>query len=87
MFTVTYPAGAMSLLHQHDAQVFVYVPEGRVTMQVRGSTAATLVQGGAFYEAPADVHIVSENSDRQAQAMIPVVMIKDKSRPFSRLTD
>lgn len=87
MLTVTYPGGTSSLPHRHDAQVFVYVLEGRVTMQVRGSAAVTLAAGGTFYEAPEDVHIVSENSDKQAPAKILVVMIKDKSKPISRLTD
>jgi quercetin dioxygenase-like cupin family protein len=84
MLTVTYPAAGASLPHRHDAQVFVYVLEGQVTMQVRGRAAVTVTQGGTFYEAPEDVHIVSENGSKTAPAKILVVMIKDKGKPASR---
>lgn len=62
MLTVTYPAAGASLPHRHDAQVFVYVLEGEVTMQVRGQPAVTLRPGQTFYEAPDDIHVVSANT-------------------------
>ena len=36
MSTVTYPPGGASAPHRHDAQVFVYVLEGELNMQVQG---------------------------------------------------
>ena len=87
MLTVTYPGGVASLPHRHDAQVFVYVLEGEVTMQVRGSAAVTLRPGGTFYEAPQDVHVVSENSNKTLPARILVVMIKDKGKAVLRLAE
>ena len=84
MLTVTYPPGGSSRPHRHDAQVFVYVLEGAVTMQVRGQPAVTLHPGGTFYEAPDDVHMVSANASDKVPAKFLVVMIKDKSRPASR---
>ena len=84
MLTVTYPAAGASLPHRHDAQVFVYVLEGELTMQVRGSPAVTLRSGQTFYEAPDDVHVVSANKSKTAPAKILVVMIKDKGKPESR---
>jgi quercetin dioxygenase-like cupin family protein len=85
MLTVTYPAAGASLPHRHDAQVFVYVLEGELTMQVRGQRAVTLRSGQTFYEAPEDVHIVSANASKTAMAKILVLMIKDKAKPASRL--
>jgi quercetin dioxygenase-like cupin family protein len=84
MLTVTYPAAGASLPHRHDAQVFVYVLEGTLTMQVQGSPAVTLKPGETFYEGPDDVHVVSANSSTSKPAKILVVMIKDKLNPVSR---
>ncbi len=84
MLTVMYPAAGASLPHRHDAQVFVYVLEGALTMQVRGSPAVTLKRGETFYEGPDDVHVVSANASSSKPATILVVMIKDKRNPVSR---
>ena len=42
MLTVEYLPGGASLPHRHDAEVFVYVLEGSVVMQVDGQKAVTL---------------------------------------------
>lgn len=84
MLTVAYPAAGASLAHRHDAQVFVYVLEGTMTMQVQGGPAVTLKPGDTFYEGPDDVHVVSANSSSSEPAKILVVMIKDKHKPVSR---
>jgi quercetin dioxygenase-like cupin family protein len=87
MLTVQYLAGAASLPHRHDAQVFVYVLEGEVIMQVAGGPAVTLHRGQTFYEGPTDVHVVSANASKSASAKILVFMVKDKTAPVSRGVD
>ena len=84
MITVTYAAGGLSLPHRHDAQVFVYVLEGEVTMQVQGHPPVTLHSGETFYEGPDDIHQVSANASRTRPAKILVFMVKDKGKPASR---
>lgn len=84
MITVTYVPGGASLPHRHDAQVFVYVLEGAITMQVRGQPPVTLHPGETFYEGPADIHQVSANASRTAPAKILVFLVKDKAKPGSR---
>jgi len=85
MITVTYlPAGA-SVPHRHDAQVFVYVLEGELTMQLKGGTAHTLGPGQTFYEGPEDVHQVSANASPTKPAKILVFMVKDKAKAASRV--
>jgi quercetin dioxygenase-like cupin family protein len=84
MLTVEYPPGGASSPHRHDAQVFVYVLEGEVTMQVEGSPAVTLQPGQTFYEKPDDVHLVSANASKTAPAKILVFILKDKNAPVSR---
>jgi quercetin dioxygenase-like cupin family protein len=84
MITVTYLPGGASLPHRHDAQVFVYVLEGEMRMQLRGGTPVTLRAGQMFYEGPSDIHQVSANAHKTAPAKILVFMVKDKTKPASR---
>jgi len=79
METVEYAPGGKSPPHRHHAQVFVYVLEGAVRMQVQGSPAVTLAPGGTFYEGPDDLHVVSENASPTKPAKFLVVMVKDKA--------
>ena len=81
--TVEYPPGGASPPHRHNAQVFVYVLQGEVTMQVAGSPAVTLRPGQTFYESPTDVHVVSANASKTASAKILVFIVKDKGAPVS----
>lgn len=81
MLTVTYQPGGSSLAHRHDAQVFVYVLEGEMTMQVDGSAPLTLHAGETFYEGRDDIHRVSANASKSAPAKILVFMLKDKGKP------
>jgi quercetin dioxygenase-like cupin family protein len=83
MVTVEYLAGGASLPHRHNAQVFVYVLDGKVRMQVKGSAAVTLGPGGTFYEGPDDIHTISANASRTKSARILVFIIKDKGAPVS----
>jgi len=78
LITVDYPPGGESPQHRYNAQVFVYVLEGTVRMQVEGSPAVTLHAGQAFYEGPRDVHIVSANASQTMSARILVFIVKDK---------
>lgn len=84
MLTVEYLPGGASLPHRHDAQVFVYVLEGELRMQVAGSPEVTLRPGQTFYENPSDIHVVSANASKTRPAKILVFMVKDKHAPASR---
>ena len=84
MMTVEYLPGGASRPHRHDAHVFVYVLEGRLSMQLAGGAVQTLGPGQVFYEAPGDVHQTSANASATEPARFLVVMLKDKGRPASR---
>jgi quercetin dioxygenase-like cupin family protein len=84
MSTVTYPPGGASPPHRHDAQVFVYVLQGELIMQVRGGPKVTLKPGETFYESPTDVHAVSANASQTRPATFLVFIIKDKGAPTTR---
>jgi quercetin dioxygenase-like cupin family protein/peroxiredoxin len=81
--TVEYPPGGKSPPHRHHAQVFVYVLEGSLRMQVQGSPVVTLAPGATFYESPDDVHVVSENASQTKAAKFLVMMVKDKEAAAS----
>lgn len=81
--TVEYPPGGKSPPHRHHAQVFVYVLEGSLRMQVQGSPVVTLGPGATFYESPDDVHVVSENASQTKPAKFLVVMVKSKEAAAS----
>jgi quercetin dioxygenase-like cupin family protein len=82
--TVEYPPGGKSPPHSHHAQVFVYVLQGSLRMQVQGSALVTLGPGATFYESPDDLHVVSENASASKPAKFLVVMVKDKAPGASR---
>jgi quercetin dioxygenase-like cupin family protein len=87
MLTVEYAPGAASLPHRHHAQVFVYVLEGALRMQVQGSPRVTLKAGDTFYEGPDDVHAVSANASDTDPARFLVFTVKDKGAPVSSAAD
>jgi quercetin dioxygenase-like cupin family protein len=84
VLTVEYGPGESSRPHRHDANVFVYVLEGTITMQVKGSSPVTLHPGQTYYESPSDIHTVSENASKTAPAKILVFIVKDKGTPVTR---
>jgi quercetin dioxygenase-like cupin family protein len=81
MITVEYAPGATDEIHRHNADVFVYVLEGNVVMQVRGGKQMILGPGQTFYEAPEDVHVVGRNASKTKPAKFLVFFVKDKGAP------
>jgi quercetin dioxygenase-like cupin family protein len=82
LITVAYPPGGASPPHRHQAQVFVYVLEGSVKMQLDGSPPVTLRAGDTFYEGPNDIHAVSANASQTMPARLLVFIVKDKGKPL-----
>ena len=82
MYTVDFPPGFSSPVHRHNAQVYVYVLEGSVVMQVRGQKELTLSPGQSFYEDPNDIHIVSRNASSTKPAKFLVFLIHKKGAPL-----
>lgn len=84
VLTVEYLPGGASLPHRHDADVFVYVLEGAVTMQVDGKEPITVRKGQTFRESPHDIHRQSTNASNTEPARFVVFMIKDIGKPATR---
>jgi quercetin dioxygenase-like cupin family protein len=81
-YTVDFPPGFSSPVHRHNAQVFVYVLEGSVVMQVKGQQELTLLPSQTFYEGPDDIHIVSRNASSTKPAKFLVFLIHKKGTPL-----
>jgi len=84
VLTVEYLPGGASLPHRHDADVFVYVLEGAVVMQVDGKQPVTVRKGETFRETPADIHRQSTNASKTEPAKFVVFMVKDQGKPATR---
>jgi quercetin dioxygenase-like cupin family protein len=84
MLTVEYAPGGASAPHRHDAEVFVYVLEGAVVMQVDGKEPVTVRQGETFRESPRDIHRQSANASQTEPARFVVFMVKDRGAPAPR---
>lgn len=84
LLTVEYLPGGASLPHRHDADVFVYVLEGALTMQVDGKEPVTVRKGETFRERPNDIHRQSSNASKTEPARFIVFMVKDQGKPTTR---
>ena len=84
VLTVEVAPGQASKPHRHDANVFVYVLEGTLTMQVKGGPSVTLHPGQTYYESPSDIHTVSQNASQTEPAKFLVFIVKDKGAPVTR---
>lgn len=81
MLLVTYPPGSKDPVHRHNANAFVYVLDGTIVMQMRGSRPVTLHRGQTFYEDPHGIHQVGRNASNKVPARFIVLLIKDKGAP------
>ena len=81
MITVDYPPGGADPIHKHNAQAFIYVVEGTIVMQVKGSKEVTLTPGQTWYEGPEDIHVVGRNASTTKPAKFVVFLVKEKGAP------
>ena len=82
MITVEYPPGGSDPIHRHNADVFVYVLEGSIVVQLRGGEETTLTPGQTFYEGPDDVHLVSRNASATEPAKFVVFFVTAIGAPL-----
>ena len=78
---VDFAPGEVSQPHRHNADLFVYVLEGNIVTQVEGEAPKNLKVGDVFYEAPADIHVVSRNASATEPAKLLVFYVKGKGTP------
>lgn len=81
MLTVTLAPGEATPPHRHNAYTLVYMLQGTLDMQLKGSRLVELKPGQTFYESPQDVHLVSRNPSKTEPAKILVVFVKQSHTP------
>ena len=82
MVTVVFAPGGSQAVQRQDADVFVYVVEGTVIMQVQGGQELTLEPGQTFYEGPDGVTMVARNASITESAKLVVFFLKDEGAPL-----
>jgi quercetin dioxygenase-like cupin family protein len=78
---VDFAPGESSVIHRHNADLFVYVLEGTVVTQLEGEAPKTLKAGEVFTESPTDIHVVSRNASTTKPAKLLVFFVKAKGAP------
>ena len=82
MAEVELPPGTSEGLHSHPtAELFGFVVDGEISVEIEGKPPATLKAGDHFYFAPGVVH---QNSNRSsAPAKTYVVFVAEKGKPLT----
>lgn len=78
LLMVEFAPGQSDPIHRHNANVFVYVLEGAVVMQVKGGPVVTVHEGQTFYEGPSDIHLVGRNASGTRPAKFLAFFVKEK---------
>ncbi|MFI5180994.1 MAG: cupin domain-containing protein [Thermoanaerobaculia bacterium] len=81
MAVVDLPPGSAEGRHTHPAEVFAFVQEGTITLQVEGKPDATLKAGDHFYIAPGQVHQAINGGN--APARLAAVFVAEKGKPLT----
>jgi quercetin dioxygenase-like cupin family protein len=81
MALVELPPGATEGRHTHPAEVYAYVLEGTITLEVEGQPEKTLKAGDVFTIAPGQVHQGSNKGT--ATARLSAVFFAEKGKPLT----
>ncbi len=81
MALVELPAGSAEVRHTHAAEVYGFVQEGTLTLEVEGQPTRSLKPGDVFYIAPGKIHQGFNNGS--ATAKLSVVFIAEKGKPLT----
>lgn len=78
MILVEYLFGVVDLVYCYYVDVFVYVVEGLIVMQVKGGEFVMLKLGQIFYEGLNDLYMVGCNVSWMWFVKFIVLLLKDK---------
>ncbi len=81
MAAVEIPPGGAEGRHTHAAEVFVFVEEGTLQLEVEGKPTATLKAGDVFTIAPGQVHQGLNTSS--APVKLHAVFVAEKGKPLT----
>jgi quercetin dioxygenase-like cupin family protein len=81
MALVELPPGAKEGRHTHPAEVYGFVLEGAITLEVEGQPTRTLKAGDVFSIAPGLIHEGTNNGT--ATARVSAVFVAEKGKPLT----
>jgi len=81
MASVELPPGSAEVRHTHPAEVYGFVQEGALTLEVEGQPTKSLKAGDIFYIPPGKIHQGFNNGS--APAKLSVVFIAEKGKPLT----
>jgi len=81
MALVELPPGAAEGRHTHPAEVFAFVLEGSITLEIEGSPNAMLKAGDVFHIVPGKVHQVINPGT--VTAKLAAVFVAEKGKPLT----
>jgi len=81
MALVEIPPGGREGRHTHPAEVYGFVQEGTLTLEVEGQPTRTLKPGEVLYIAPGQIHEGSNNTT--APVKLAAVFIAEKGKPLT----
>lgn len=76
------PGGTDATPHRHDADLFVYVLEGSVEVELEGRGKSVHRRGEMFHEPRNALHSLLRNVDPKAPARVLAVFVIGKGRQF-----
>jgi len=81
MASVDLPPGSAEGRHTHPAEVFAFVQEGTISLEIEGKPTVTLKAGEIFYLAPGQIHQAVNNST--APAKLAAAFVAEKGKPLT----
>jgi quercetin dioxygenase-like cupin family protein len=81
MAVVELPPGAAEGRHTHPAEVYAFVQEGTISLEVEGKPTVTLKAGDIFTIAPGQIHQAINNGSTTAR--LSAVFIAEKGKPLT----
>ena len=81
MALVELPPGSAEGRHTHPAEVFAFVQEGTISLEIEGKPTVTLKAGEIFYLAPGQIHQAVNNST--APAKLAAAFVAEKGKPLT----
>jgi quercetin dioxygenase-like cupin family protein len=81
MVSVELPPGSAEGRHTHNAEIFVFVQEGSISLENEGQPTAMVKAGQVFHIAPGRIHQAVNTTS--APAKLSVVFVAEKGKPLT----
>lgn len=77
MLDVLYPPGAISPRHSHPGPTFVYIVEGTICSEVKGTPPRLYKAGDSFYEPEGGWHAARNQSGKPVRLIATIIAAAD----------